>query len=241
MQEENFDQEYVRYLKEIYQDEDYYNQFFITQILPGSRVLDVGCGLGILLKRLHRTSQEYDLYGIDVNFYMLKESVKNCPEACLVRAAGERMPFKERSFDYVFALDILEHALEPATVLGEIRRILKLTGRLVVCTPDRFAYYDDPRLGNSQWSRFFSNLQRIFGMKFLDYTHKEEYTVVRFHSLLRESGFQIIQSSDLLASRIAKIIPFRGLIGLYLFMRRLMPLHRFGSMIYVVSNREKQC
>lgn len=233
----NSDQEYVRYLKEIYQDENYYNQFLITEILPGCRVLDVGCGLGLLLKRLLTANQRYKLYGLDPSFYMLQESAKNCPQARLVRASGEKMPFKDGSFDYAFALDILEHTSEPRRVLSEIHRGLKSGGRLVVCTPDRLAYYNDPRLGNSRWSRFLSNLQRLFGMKFMDYTHKEEFTVLKFHSLLRESGFRIIQSSDLLESKIAKIIPFRSLTRLYLVIRRLMPLHRFGSMIYVVSAR----
>src|SRR5579884_2674922 len=58
----------------------------------------------------------------------------------VVIADLEDLPFAEASFDLVFSRAVFEHLERPATVFGEIRRVLKPGGRLVVMTPNRNHY-----------------------------------------------------------------------------------------------------
>jgi SAM-dependent methyltransferase len=50
----------------------------------------------------------------------------------LVRGVGEKLPFADRSFDGVFLCETLDHALDPARVLREARRVLVPGGVLAV-------------------------------------------------------------------------------------------------------------
>ena len=54
----------------------------------------------------------------------------------MVRGSVNAMPFADRSFDAAIAADVLCHAaVDPATALIEIRRVLRPGGRLVVNMP----------------------------------------------------------------------------------------------------------
>ena len=99
---------------------------------PGQRVLDLGCGRGILLDRLAASFRTQG-YGVDVSRGTLKglrsESVASHRIAC---SEGENLPFRDSSFDLAFSLDVLEHVESPARVLAEMLRVLK-PGGVVLC------------------------------------------------------------------------------------------------------------
>lgn len=52
-----------------------------------------------------------------------------------VRGVGEKLPFKDNSFDAVFSLAVLEHVKDPFTCANEIIRVLKPGGDLLCCVP----------------------------------------------------------------------------------------------------------
>jgi SAM-dependent methyltransferase len=86
------------------------------------KVLDLGCGDGWLVKKLEC---DCDIIGVDNN---LKKETKN-----LLRISAYDLPFQSNYFDYVIAVEIIEH-LEPK-VYKEIKRILKQDGMLIVTSP----------------------------------------------------------------------------------------------------------
>ena len=106
----------------------------ISQILPapGHRVLDLGCGRGILLDRL-ATSFRTRGFGIDISRGTLRglqsESLHSHQIAC---SEGENLPFRDGSFDLAVSLDVLEHVEAPEQVLAEMLRVLK-PGGVVLC------------------------------------------------------------------------------------------------------------
>ena len=99
---------------------------------PGHRVLDLGCGRGILLDRL-ATSFRTRGFGIDISRGTLKglqsESLHPHRIAC---SEGENLPFRDSSFDLAVSLDVLEHVEAPEAVLAEMLRVLK-PGGVVLC------------------------------------------------------------------------------------------------------------
>lgn len=53
-----------------------------------------------------------------------------------VLADGQSLPFREGSFDFIIATEVIEHVRYPYRLLREIRRVLKPTGRVLLSTPN---------------------------------------------------------------------------------------------------------
>lgn len=98
----------------------------------GPRVLDLGCGRGILLDRL-ATSYRTQGFGVDVSRATLRQlRSKSLHPHQVVCSEGEHLPFPGGSFDAVLSLDVLEHVQIPERVLAEMLRVLRPEG-VILC------------------------------------------------------------------------------------------------------------
>jgi ubiquinone/menaquinone biosynthesis C-methylase UbiE len=102
---------------------------------PSGRMLDAGCGTGGFLARLKATWPEAEAEGLEYNpgaaaRAQAKSSVR------VTTGDVMAMPFPDASFQAVTGLDVLCHAaVEPATALAEMHRVLAPGGRLVLNLP----------------------------------------------------------------------------------------------------------
>ena len=92
------------------------------------KVLDVGCGTGYVLNHIMAKER----VGVDIS---LNELTHVMPGITAVRAFGESMPFELGYFDAVLCLDLLEHVLNPAVLVQELTRVLKVGGSLFLACP----------------------------------------------------------------------------------------------------------
>jgi SAM-dependent methyltransferase len=112
----------------------------LTPFDSASRVLDFCCGNGILLPTLSlnfRKTVAFDLHTTAAS-KLKKHFELNIP---LFRADANKLPFKNSSFDLVFALSALEHFRELDQVLSELSRVLRSGGQLVFLSPTENFFY----------------------------------------------------------------------------------------------------
>src|SRR5205807_8853890 len=80
---------------------------FILEHCPRGRVLDVGCGTGVLASRLLELG--YEVVGIDPSEGMLRVLRRRAPEARAVRGSGTDLPFEDGEFDTAVSVATMHH------------------------------------------------------------------------------------------------------------------------------------
>ncbi len=100
------------------------------------RVLDVGCGIGDLLRYRPNT------VGVDVNPSTVAFCRSSGFDARVMQV--DVLPFEPQEFDGVVLDNVLEHIARPHQLLVEIRRVLRKEGALVVGVPGKRGFAADP-------------------------------------------------------------------------------------------------
>ncbi len=100
----------------------------LTHAAPGSCVLDVGCGNGAYLARLH--AHGATVTGCDLSLGMLRAGTAAQP----VNADAQYLPFRRGTFDVVLAAHMLYHVPDQCRAVAEMRRVLAPGGTCVVVT-----------------------------------------------------------------------------------------------------------
>ena len=76
-----------------------------ARLKKNARVLDIGCGVGILVEQFNKLG--YQAVGIDVN----KEAIKNsiCPKNCFLVQTAAKLSYSDNYFNLVVSREVLEH------------------------------------------------------------------------------------------------------------------------------------
>lgn len=101
--------------------------------LEGARILDIGCGLGVYVRKFQEFSRE--AYGIDIDAKRLTQGAATTPG--LLLGVGEHLPFESGSFDVVVLNEVIEHVTDDEATMREATRILRPGGHVVIYAPNR--------------------------------------------------------------------------------------------------------
>jgi ubiquinone/menaquinone biosynthesis C-methylase UbiE len=109
-------------------------------LLPGLRLLDVGCGTGDYLRVMAPLVAPGDAMGIDLSAELVKRAelmaTGEQPNLSFHVADVYDLPFADASFDRVTATQVMVHLSHPWTAISEMRRVLVPGGRLAIAEWD---------------------------------------------------------------------------------------------------------
>jgi 2-polyprenyl-3-methyl-5-hydroxy-6-metoxy-1,4-benzoquinol methylase len=141
------------------------------KLSSGMNILDVGCGSGLMLSDLAKIGH---VSGMDASLDGLafcKEIFNGPLELCHL---PENIPYKDRSFDLITMLDVLEHIEDDLGALSSIKNLLTKNGILILTVPANM----------NLWSHF----------DVLNH-HKRRYESKQLSKLAVKSGFEVIKIS----------------------------------------------
>lgn len=98
---------------------------------PGEKILDIAAGTGTSSQAIAKSGAE--VIALDFSAGMVAEGRKRHPELTFVEGDAEALPFPPSSFDAVTISFGLRNVNNPQLALGEMYRVLKPGGRVVIC------------------------------------------------------------------------------------------------------------
>ena len=169
----------------------------------GSSILDIGCGdgryVGALLPHGH------EAYGLDLTPEPYNSNISHY----LIKGDARHLPFKDRSFDTVLLINVLEH-VDDFVALREAYRICR-----------KNVVFSVPHEEEEELRHY-----NITYHPYVDGTHLRYYTMERIVATFAKAGFKIYE------------ICFDGPINpLGLFLRTLHLPRRFCMQVVTVTNR----
>ncbi|WP_449085734.1 methyltransferase domain-containing protein [Rhizobium sp. A37_96] len=111
-------------------------------IRPGDRVLDVACGQGYGSHILYSSSKARSVIGIDLSDFSIDYANAHYGRSNTVRfEVGDAQALSQipdNSIDFITAFETIEHVPDPDAYLTQLKRVLKPSGRLMVCAPNNW-------------------------------------------------------------------------------------------------------
>ena len=118
--------------------------------LADKRVLDVGCGKGRFARVLQERNPGAEIWGLDIS----EEMLRFVPAGIHTRAGSmTELPFADSTFDFAYATESLEHAVDIERAVNEMCRVVKSGGKLVIIDKNA-AHWG--KLKTPAWERWFA-------------------------------------------------------------------------------------
>jgi len=152
----------------------------------GSKLLDVGCALGIFL--CMAKERGWDTYGVDISEYATRYARETFGITTMCGLLPD-LKLPEKEFDAITLWDVFEHFADPVAQMREIHRILKDDGVVLLDTPNADALIR--RVAHAiYWAtrgKVSYPAQKLHHIFHLYYYSRETAT-----RLLEQSGFKIV-------------------------------------------------
>lgn len=118
--------------------------------LENKKVLEIGtgCGMNLIVWAKMFNMDVYGIepeeFGFEISNSITRDLFKQnrMDPARVIPAFGEKIPFKENTFDLVFSSNVLEHTSNPENVIDEGLRVLKCGGTMQMIFPNYHSFFD---------------------------------------------------------------------------------------------------
>lgn len=156
---------------------------FMKEKPRAGRVLDVGCGTGLMLNEL----RQWEPIGFDYSSEALRFSHSRGAKS-LIRGDVIKLPFADDSFDLILALDLIEHIERDDLMAAEFFRVLRPGGCLMATVPAH---------------------QKLWSDHDVALHHHRRYSYKGFRKLLTGAGFAMVKYSYGISITYLPIVAFR--------------------------------
>lgn len=146
------------------------------------KILDVGCGEGILGRRLLAKGAR-EVFGIELTPNVCEIAKENLTGAICGNIEKIDLPFDEGYFDCMIFADVLEHLIDPQSMLKKLTKNLSDSGVIIASIPNVRYYGIISMLAQGRWK------YEDFGI--LDKTHLRFFTKIEIDTLFRDAGYEI--------------------------------------------------
>lgn len=154
----------------------------LSRTAKGDKILDVGCGTGIVVNKLVECG--LDGYGVEVSKTSI-DLAKRKRKGKYYLYNGTKLPFESDFFDLVGSFNVIEHVDDVLIFLDESLRVLKAGGYLIVCAPNFLSVTSSYHYRTKGVIRKIKNLGLTF-LKILNY-FGDSVMFGKFQPVIRES------------------------------------------------------
>lgn len=156
-----------------------YHKFFLDQIEKDSKVLDIGCGIGIVAFDIAQKAKF--VFAIDINAESIKTALSQFQKENIKYIIGDATTYNfNEKFDYIILSNVLEHIRDRMPFLNNIK---PKANYILIRVP----------MINRSWLSLY---KKELGFEYrLDQTHQIEYTIELFQLEMEEADLKIINFS----------------------------------------------
>ena len=157
----------------------------IAPLVPeeAPRVLEIGCGAAGTIAWLRSVRQVEFAAGIELMAEPAERARTVCNDVRVGNVETLELPFEPASFDLILALDVLEHLVDPWSVVRRLHSLLKPGGCFIASIPNAAHYSVSLPLLRGRWEYVPSGI--------LNSTHLRFFVRDTAHALLTCSGLVI--------------------------------------------------
>jgi 2-polyprenyl-3-methyl-5-hydroxy-6-metoxy-1,4-benzoquinol methylase len=173
----------VEYFKgiELY---DNYNPRILEFYGGEKRVLDIGCGSGLLGKTIKSANANAIVYGIDYSEAARSSASKVLDRYDALDLDSEVLPQYDSLFDLIIMGDVLEHLKRPDNLLARLHALLTPQGSVVISVPN-VAHF---RIRKTLLAGRF----RYTDTGILDRTHLKFFTRETLYQMISSCGYTVL-------------------------------------------------
>jgi 2-polyprenyl-3-methyl-5-hydroxy-6-metoxy-1,4-benzoquinol methylase len=208
-----------------------------TQIVPQSRVLEIGCAEGNFLEKI-KTEKDCEVLGIEYN----KNAISICNQKGISVSTFDQLhPQEQQAFDYICSFQVLEHLPDVKEFFENIKKLIINKGKVILSVPNNESFIKNIEGGTLNFpphhTGWWSNDSLKRTLLYYGFSNVSFY-----NEPLQEYHFEWYIKSKLINTRLGQnIFYFLKKSNLILLLKYLMkPFFRFidGHTVLLVASRE---
>ena len=205
-----------------------------TSLPPDGKILDVGCGNGVISRHLGRLG--FNVLGVDVSEKTIEmaRAIEPMPNVTFLKKSAEELVASGEKYDAVICSEVLEHLTDPGTLLKVLYATLAENGKLIVTVPNgrgpRETFVTKPVLNlrrKNNW--LWKSIQKVKSM--LGYSgttvqsaadnldHIQFFSKTDLEQLSKQHGFKITGFGK--ANFVEDVFPFSLLAKRLVFLQKI--------------------